>query len=361
MGGFRVDNTGLNTDNLKVESGGPNTAKVVVGKDANSGGINSADKGTDIVFWAGATHPNRATAPFRVNAQGDLTAESATIDGVAINTKGAFGGDGSDGALTLTSGATNIDLGNVKVLTKNYTSISITGSGQLTFTNPHATGSIIILKSQGAVTLTSSADPNIQASSLGAPGGGSATDGTTAVPLADPGTAHGGVSGGGTGAGGAVYASAGFYTIDAGRYRSFGRFLACGSGGGGSQGPGGGSGGRGGGALVIECAGALNCTGNIDVEGGAGTLAGNGYGGGGSGGSCLIFYNTQTAVSGTISDAGGAGGSGSNDGGGGAGGIGGAGGTRSVGISGGGAGGGGAGGAPDAGAASTSADHFIQI
>lgn len=79
IGGFRVDQTGMNTDNLKMESGGPNTAKIIVGRDANSGGINSADKGTDIVFWAGSTHPNRATAPFRVNAQGDMVATSVTI------------------------------------------------------------------------------------------------------------------------------------------------------------------------------------------------------------------------------------------------------------------------------------------
>ena len=172
VGGFRVDQGGLNTDNLKMESGGPNTAKIVVGKDANSGGINAADAGTDIVFWAGSTHPSRSTAPFRVNAQGDLTAESVTIDGVVLETQGTFGGDGSDGALSISSGTTTIDLSSAAITIKNYTSISITGTGALAFSNPATTGSIVILKSQGNVTITSSATRAIDLRSLGIPGGG---------------------------------------------------------------------------------------------------------------------------------------------------------------------------------------------
>lgn len=351
IGGFLVDGGGLSTQNFEIDSGGPNIAKVVVGQEANSGGVNAAGQGSDIVFWAGSTHSNRATAPFRVDAAGNLNATSATLSGVAVNTKGNFGGDGSDGALTITSGTTTIDLANAKVLTKNYTSISITGTGALAFSNPHASGSIIILKSQGAVTLTSSANPNISAVGMGAAGGTPSNTGTTAVPLTDT-AAHGGLRGG-LNTGGTIYANAGLYTINAGRYRAFGLFLACGSGGGGGDSIGTGS--AGGGALVIECAGDLNCTGNISVAGASASY------GGGSGGSCVILYNTQTAISGTITDAGGAGGNAANGGAGGGGGIGGAGGDGAGNQSGGGAGGGGAGSGGTAGAASTSADHYIQV
>ena len=337
--------SGGTASNLQVEG------VVKSGKDANTAGMRKAEASSDIVFWAGAIEENRTTAPFRVNAAGDVNMTSATISDVAINTKGNFGGDGSDGALTIASGTTTIDLANAKVTTKNYTSISITGTGALAFSNPHASGSIIILKSQGAVTLTSSANPNITLVGMGAAGGAVSSTGTTAVPLTDT-AAHGGLRGG-LNTGGAIYANSGLYTIDAGKYRAFGLFLACGSGGGGGDGVGTGS--AGGGALVIECAGALNCTGNISVAGATGSY------GGGSGGSCVVFYNTATATSGTISDAGGAGGNAANGGAGGGGGIGGAGGDGAGNQSGGGAGGGGAGSGGTAGAASTSADHYVQI
>ena len=350
------------------------TGTIKVGISANTAGINRASESSDIVFWAGAEQEDRDTAPFRVDAAGNLTATSVTISGVAINTKGNFGGDGSDGALSIASGTTTINLANAAVVIKNYTSISITGTGQLAFSNPNTTGSIVILKSQGDVTLTSSTDPNIQASGLGAAGGasggtGAGNNGTTAVPLTDPGTAHYGVGGTGShGTGGAQYANNGLYTITAARYGAFGRFVGCGSGGGAGSGDGvnnGGAGGNGGGVLIIECAGDLNATGNIKAEGSAGSDASGGAapGGGGSGGSCIVFYDSATATSGTISDAGGDGGSGgaSAGSGGGAGGIGGVGAAGTNNTGGGGAGGGGAGSGGSGGAASTSASHYIQI
>lgn len=311
---------------------------------------------------------------------GNSSGNKLTWDGTTLTikgnltAKGVFGGDGSDGALSISSGTTTINLGNAKVVTKNYTSISITGTGKLAFSNPHATGTFVILKSQGAVVLTSSTNPNIDLSNCGAPGGAAGSSGTTAVPLLDSST-HGGASGTGSGggAGGTVYGSAAFYTLNAGQYRAFGKFLCCGSGGGGGRTTGTGAGGSGGGSLVIECAGDLNCTGNISVAGSNGTAPGGAAGGGGgSGGTCLILYDTATATSGTVTDAGGTGGQGTdgNQAGGGGGGIGGAGGNGEDGSvnngrGGGGAGGGGAGANGSAGgaggASSTSADHYIQI
>ncbi len=147
-----------------------------------------------------------------------------------------FGGTGADGAL---SGTTVIDLGSAQVVVKNYTSISITGTQTITFTNPHANGTIVILKSQGNVTLTSSATPNIDLRGIGAIGA----------------TTRGGTSG------------------------------------------------RGGGALYIECAGTLNFTGTINADGQAGTQSTNqnGANAGGGKGSVMILYETLTSASGTIS------------------------------------------------------------
>lgn len=76
IGGFMGDRGKLKGDNLELEGGGFNSAKVVVGQGADSGGINSAGQGSDIVFWAGSTHQNRANAPFKVDADGNLTATS---------------------------------------------------------------------------------------------------------------------------------------------------------------------------------------------------------------------------------------------------------------------------------------------
>jgi hypothetical protein len=151
-----------------------------------------------------------------------------------------FGGTGADGALTISSGTTNIDLAGSQVFVRNYTSVSITGTAAVTFTNPHANGTIIILKSQGNITITSSAAAAIDATGMGAAGG--------------------------------------------------------------SAGPAGaGSGARGGAGLYIECAGAWNFTGTIKNNGVTATASAvqSGQNGGGGAGSTLILYNTLTANSGT--------------------------------------------------------------
>ena len=88
-----------------------------------------------------------------------------------LNAFSKFGGDGSDGALVISSGTTSIDLLNSATFIKNYSSISITGTGSLIFTNPHPDGTIIILKSSEDVTLTSTASYCIDASGMGAQGG----------------------------------------------------------------------------------------------------------------------------------------------------------------------------------------------
>lgn len=294
-----------------------------------------------------------------------------------------FGGTGADGALVIAAGTTTIDLGGAKVVEKNYTSVSITGTGTLAFSNPHAGGTNIILKSQGNVTLTSASAPMIDASGMGAAGGvggaiggGAGTNGTQANFVLDTSNHFGAAAE----TPGAILASTGIIPYTNATGTVFRRLinLAPGSGGGGGKGSTnggggtphvGGNGGRGGGALYIECGGAWNFTTalGISVAGVVGQAAsavssapdgGAGGGGGGAAGMFLALYNTLTANTGTINTAGGVGGNGNpgggfgtpGNGGGGAGAFGGGGGaggpTRNAGSAAGGtsAGGGGGGG-----------------
>lgn len=270
-------------------------------------------------------------------------------------------GDGSDGALTISSGVTNIDLGAAQMVVKQYTSISITGTGQLTFSNPHASGTYIVFKVQGNVTLTSSANPNIDASGMGAAGGAggvgkvtvpsnNGANGTNGYNINGATTQYGTGGEGAlngtqtTPAGGLILPNlstypkavlASFAAIDqlnrtANFYNrfQFNTYLACGSGGGGGGGGygnvsyNGGDGGRGGGVFRMHIGGDLNMTGNISVAGKNGTngvsasgtndYRGGGGGGGGAGGMALIIYNTATATSGSIDTKGGNGGNGGN-------------------------------------------------
>lgn len=254
-----------------------------------------------------------------------LTADSTQSNGVRWGSSSRFGGTGADGALVISSGTTTLNLASVVSAIKNYTSISITGTGKLAFSSPNSNGTVLVLKSQGGVTLTSSTAPHLDVSSLGGAGGapqtntdgvngnnGSATLGVPATKGIANVTTTGGV------AGTAPSVSANTTTL----YRTVLFDTGAGGASGGSTNPTGlasGAGGFGGGALIIECAGALNFTtaNGISVNGGTGgngtnngAGAGSAGGGGGGGGSALILYNTLTASSGTITVAGGAGGNG---------------------------------------------------
>lgn len=258
------------------------------------------------------------------------------------------GGDGSDGALAISSGTTTIDLGGAAIFVKNYTSISITGTGSLAFTNPHANGTVIVLKSQGDVTITSSSSTAIDLRNMGGAGGAAGSVGTTGVGGAGAGgasMANDGIAGGGAsapngtagtagntgngifvkttgGTGGALSGTSAGGQLLSGtvpsKLTARGLPLAAGAGGGGAAGgnnavsgaPG--AGGRGAGTLYIECAGAYNfTTGTINASGtnGAAGAATFGSGGGGGGAGCVIVScGSITANSGTYTLTGGAGG-----------------------------------------------------
>lgn|SRR3990167_4293316 len=294
----------------------------------------------DSGLWLGAE--KFANAPFQVDMQGNLIATSATINGYVVTSVGVFGGTGTDGALSISSGTTTIDLGGASVVIKNYTSISITGTGALAFTNPHAAGTLIILKSQGAVTITSGAARAIDIRSMGSSAGTGGAVGANGNDGTQPNLVYfGGNLQGLKGSGSNGGAGGGQVTAPA-VYENFlytkAIFIIPGAGGGGGAGgtnggdasaTAGANGGRGSGSLLIECKGALNFSGTIDASGTAGSAASaaggtpgaaqssgaGGGGGGGSGGQVYVLYNTLTANTGTITVTGGDGGNGGAGGG----------------------------------------------
>jgi hypothetical protein len=241
---------------------------------------------------------------------GDASHRFATVHAMdfkknGVSVGGKFGGTGADGALSISSGTTTLSFASANYLVKNYTSISITSTGKLAFSNPATDGSIAVLKSQGNVTL-SSTQPGVDVSAMGAAGGsssnlGTPNRGTQAVNhFADT---RGNVTsyGGSDVAAGTAHSSIHNAAV---QFVTKSVFIAPGSGGGGSTGSSGnaanhGAGGRGGGGLYIECAGDLNFTGSVTVSGGNGANGSvNGAPGGGGGGAgwgfgrlclCLFF------------------------------------------------------------------------
>jgi len=78
----------ISSTNIKLQSGAVNVARLEVGSGSNIAGINSSDISGDITFWSGDTHANRASADFRVTADGALVAKNITATG-SIKTSSA--------------------------------------------------------------------------------------------------------------------------------------------------------------------------------------------------------------------------------------------------------------------------------
>lgn len=262
----------------------------------------------------------------------DTLSGNMVINGYVQTSIGAFGGDGSDGALSISSGTTTIDLGGAAIVVKNYTTFSITGTGKLAFTNPHANGTIFIPKIKFGynATITSSTVPCIELSGLGGAGGAGAVAGTSPGTAGNSGLGNifsAGGGGGGvqspTNTGGTGGSSITSYST---RFFKAVNLMVGGGGGGGATGAGtAGNGGNGGGCMYMEVGGALNFTGTINANGnnGGNGTGGAAGGGGGGAGSVIILYNTLTANTGTINTNAGTGGTTSTSNSGGAGGGGG--------------------------------------
>lgn len=247
-----------------------------------------------------------------------INKEKGILPSSTLALGGIFGGDGSNGPLLITSGTTTLDVDTVALYVRNYSSISIVGTGALAFSDPNTSGTIIILKSIGDVNITSTATSAINVNEMGGAGGagvvaGAGNDGSTGrgnVFQADFG--NGALVGTGGVAGTRIEdnnASQVVAALSTGNYRQL--VVSCGAGGGGSTaitGVTATNGTRGGGALIIECGGRLNFTGTLTGRGGnAGTCTTDvsSPGGAGGGGSIYIIYNRLLANAGTITVTGG--------------------------------------------------------
>lgn len=237
------------------------------------------------------------------------------IDNLLLNTK--FGGDGSDGVLNVISGTTTIDLGGLASKIFNYVSINVSAGATLTFTNALASGTLISLKSQGGIS--------IQGTINGKGFGCASNNSPSAFLVFGTGAGGGGAGslGGAGGGGGSAMTTPGAYTLSQLKIDTKSPvYIIPGAGGGsGSNSSGGGvggAGGTGGSALYIECGGAWNFTGTIDISGNNGVSGTGNMGGGGGGGApgtMLALYNSLTASSGTVINIGGNGGNANGTGG----------------------------------------------
>lgn len=334
----KADGTGNTTAPLIAHASSFNTTSVAVNKvpvgrttdgkiDSSWGGSTSSLATLDSNILV-VQNPANATSTPTANKI-PIANASSTLDSWVTK---KFGGDGSDGALSITTGTTTINLANAAVVVKNYTSLSITNTGLLNFSNPNTNGTFIILRSQGNCMLTSSIAPMIDASGMGATGGASTTANGSSVSGNSGSTGYGTIFVTGPGlagqvanttlAGGTITASV--QRVSAYLLKYAQAFVGGGGGSGGAQDQGAsnavsGKGGNGGGGLIIECGGAWNFTtaSGISVAGQAG---GNGVyagtrgfaqgGAGGAGGYFIALYNTLTANTGTVVSTAGAAGTG---------------------------------------------------
>ena len=229
----------------------------------------------------------------------------------------AFGGNGADGAINLTSGGTWSG-----PIQKNATTFALPSGQTLTLN----TASPVIINATS--TLSISGTLTCTAGSGGAGGSGGTGTASTGWAGAGPGggmpcamySTVGGGGGGGSGSYGGRGGSATATNIGAPGGNGYYSSLIGGSGGaGGNSGAAtsiGGAGGGGGMCLVLCSVGALTTAStavitNNGAAGGNGTVATSAGGGGGGGGGHLWLISqtsVNTAASGTITEAGGAGG-----------------------------------------------------
>ena len=90
--GWAISSGLISSYNIGLFSGGANAAHIRVGNGANAAGLNSADASTDWTIWSGSSHADRATAKFRVRADGKVWATDATIEGAITANSGSIAG-----------------------------------------------------------------------------------------------------------------------------------------------------------------------------------------------------------------------------------------------------------------------------
>jgi hypothetical protein len=99
-GNWTIGASAITATNISLNSGAANTANITVGTGSTAGGLNSANAAGDIAIWAGSTFANRASAPFRVEADGSLVATDATISGNGSGLTSINGANITTGTIT---------------------------------------------------------------------------------------------------------------------------------------------------------------------------------------------------------------------------------------------------------------------
>lgn len=198
------------------------------------------------------------------------TANSIPISNASSTLRGwgLFNGTGVDGALTISSGTTTVSAAGASVLEKDYTTITINGTGALAFSNPAAKGTTIILRA-AVCNITSTAQYAITTQDMGGQagtGGTSPTDGSSANGIYT--SVGGGPKGPTSGSSNAAAPSAPNLATS-----TFSRMLNLipGAAGGGGSGVGGRNGGNGAGALELDC-GSWNVSTTINLAGRPGVI-----------------------------------------------------------------------------------------
>lgn len=136
IGGWSISSDRIAATNARLISGAANTARLEVGTgiDANTAGVNSPAAAGDIALWAGATHTNRASAPFRLTAAGALTAINATITGTVYASAGYISGSfyvgAADPRLVLDGANKRIQTSTFSSGTKGFRLDGATGSAE---------------------------------------------------------------------------------------------------------------------------------------------------------------------------------------------------------------------------------------
>lgn len=254
---------------------------------------------------------------------------STSTSQLTLSASTKFGGTGADGALVATSSTTTIDLAGASMVVKNYSSISITGTGAVAFSNPSANGTIVIFRVSGNYVATTTANPAIDLRGIGANAGTAGVSnffiktgyGTNAANSSTIGV--GGTAPAATGTPVLAHAIPLFVGAGSGNGSDAASTQSAGGGGGASainNGTSGnstvalggtsgtpGSGSRGGGCIYIEIAGTFTSSSTINASGTNGGDATQfaGSAGGGGGGCIVILYNTLVSNTGTYTVSGG--------------------------------------------------------
>src|SRR3990167_3286674 len=83
----------------------------------------------------------------------DATRLGLRSAGIKVSKKGintlTWGGDGSDASVNVLSGTTTVDLGSAEIKVLQYRQVLVASGATLAFSNPHADGTIIIIKVLG--------------------------------------------------------------------------------------------------------------------------------------------------------------------------------------------------------------------